>query len=259
MDLLNGNPVDTGSLKALALTNFGHFTSLRVDGGRAKGLSLHLDRLVRDCRTVFDAELDPARVLTYVRHAAEQQSGSFVVRVTVFDPALGVGQPGADARPHVLVTCRPVAPDQPPLRVTTTAYQRDMPEVKHVGLFGQLAVRRAAQRAGFDDVLFTDPATGVVSEGGTWNVGFVDDQDRVVWPEARVLPGVTMRLLQEAHPSVSRPLIPDDVPRMRAAFATNTTVGVRPLSAIGDTPLDAKHPVLTDLRRRYEKIPADRL
>ncbi|MER7394468.1 aminotransferase class IV family protein [Streptomyces sp. NPDC000151] len=259
MDLLDGNPVEADSLKALALTNFGHFTSLRVDDGLVKGLSLHLDRLVRDCRTVFDVELDRARVLSYVRHAAARQEGTFIVRVTVFDPALGMAHPGADARPQVLVTCRPVAHSQPPLRVSTRAYQRDMPEVKHTGLFGQLAVRRAAQRAGYDDVLFTDPKTGVISEGGTWNVGFVDDQERVVWPEARVLPGVTMHLLQEVHASVSRPVTPDDVPQMRAAFAANTSVGVRPLSAIGDVPLDAKHPVLADLRQRYEKIPGDRV
>ncbi|MEU6117497.1 aminotransferase class IV [Streptomyces sp. NPDC047117] len=259
MDFLDGNPVDADSLKALALTNLGHFTSLRVDDGMAKGLSRHLDRLVRDCRTVFDVELDRARVLSFVRHAAAQREGTFIVRVTVFDPALGTAHPGAEARPRVLVTCRPAAHDLPPLRVTTRAYQRDMPEVKHTGLFGQLALRRAVQRAGFDDVLFTDPETGVVSEGGTWNVGFVDDQERVVWPEARVLSGVTMRLLQEVHTSVRRPVTPDDVPRMRAAFATNTSVAVRPLSAIGDVQLDAEHPVLADLRQRYEKIPGDRV
>lgn len=33
---------------------------------------------------------------------------------------------------------------------------------------------------------------GCVSEGSTWNVGFVDQDGTVVWPRADVLPGVTM-------------------------------------------------------------------
>lgn len=33
----------------------GHFTSMRVEHQRVRGPSLHLDRLVRDCRRVFDA------------------------------------------------------------------------------------------------------------------------------------------------------------------------------------------------------------
>ncbi|KIZ16209.1 aminotransferase class IV family protein [Streptomyces natalensis] len=257
MDHLNGAPLSLTDLKALALTNFGHFTSLRVDEGRAKGLSLHLDRLVHDCRTVFDAELDRDRIRSAIRQAASGQTGSCVVRVTVFDPQLGVARPGADARPHLLATCRPVPRSCPPLRVATRAYQRDLPEVKHVGLFGQLAVRRAAQRAGFDDALFTEPGTGAFSEGGTWNVGFIDDHDRVIWPQARVLPGVTMRLLQDVYPSLTRPFTPADLPTLRAAFATNTAIGVRPLSAIDDLPLDPEHPVLAELRRRYEGIPSD--
>ncbi|KPC58559.1 aminotransferase class IV family protein [Streptomyces chattanoogensis] len=259
MDHLNGAPVDIAALKALALTNFGHFTSLRVDAGRVKGLPWHLDRLVRDCRTVFDAELDRDRIRSYIRRAVGEQTGSLIVRVTVFDPQLGVAQPGGDARPQILVTCRPVPASCPPLRVGTVAYQRDMPEVKHVGLFGQLAVRRAAQRAGFDDALFTEPGTGVLSEGGTWNVGFVDYRDRVVWPEARVLPGVTMRLLQQVHTSKTQVLTLGDLPDMRAAFATNTAIGVRPLSAIDDIRLDADHPVLAELRQQYGDIPGERV
>src|SRR4051794_30508228 len=66
---LNGVPVEADELKALALTNYGHFTSMRVDDGRVRGLALHMNRLVRDCRTVFDTELDPDHVLFLVRQA----------------------------------------------------------------------------------------------------------------------------------------------------------------------------------------------
>jgi hypothetical protein len=33
-------------------------------------------------------------------------------------------------------------------------YERDLPEVKHTGLFGAPHARRAAQIAGYDDALF---------------------------------------------------------------------------------------------------------
>ncbi|GAA2383168.1 hypothetical protein GCM10010420_01500 [Streptomyces glaucosporus] len=73
---------------------------MRVEQGRVRGLSLHLDRLVRDCRAVFDTDLDPERVLELVRRATPG-TGPRVVRVTVFDPALDLGRIGADAPPHV--------------------------------------------------------------------------------------------------------------------------------------------------------------
>ena len=46
----------------------------------------------------------------------------------------------------------------------------------------------AAKKAGFDDVLFTDPASTNVSEGSTWNIGFISADGMVVWPDAAVLP-----------------------------------------------------------------------
>lgn len=43
--LLNGEPPAVDDLRALALVNYGHFTSLQVRGGAAQGLDLHLRRL----------------------------------------------------------------------------------------------------------------------------------------------------------------------------------------------------------------------
>ncbi|MGH3852057.1 MAG: aminotransferase class IV [Pseudonocardiaceae bacterium] len=59
------NGADLAQLEALALTNYGHFTSMRVDEQRVRGLSHHLERLSRDCRRVFDAD----QVRHRIRHA----------------------------------------------------------------------------------------------------------------------------------------------------------------------------------------------
>lgn len=227
MTELNGAPASPEALQTLGLVNYAHFTSIRVDNQHVRGLSYHLERLVRDCRLLFNAELDPDRVRAFIRRATQEKAGSFVARVTIFDPGLELGHPGATAEPHVLVTTRPAgALPVAPLRVRSVCYQRELPAVKHAGLLGAIWHRRQVQLVGYDDALLTDGA-GFISEGATWNIAFYDGE-RVIWPQADVLQGVTMRLLSEVHDQmVSQPVNLADVAGMQAAFATNTSIGVR--------------------------------
>ncbi|MGY0021090.1 aminotransferase class IV family protein [Streptomyces sp. cg35] len=258
---LDGRPVTLDELQSLALTNYGHFTSMRMENGTIRGLSLHLDRLVRDCRLVFGVELDREKTLSYIRQAAAGVSGVAGVRVTVFDPAIDMGRPGEAQDPHVLVHLRPAsATPPPPLTAKSFTFTRDNAAVKHIGLYSQLRVRREAQRAGFDDAVFVEP-DGRVSEGSTWNLGFVDQDGTVIWPDAPVLPGTTMLLLQSLGltEQVTAPVRLVDVPGMAAAFATNTTIGVRSVSALDDVEFPQDHSVLDALRDGYARIPGDKL
>jgi branched-subunit amino acid aminotransferase/4-amino-4-deoxychorismate lyase len=258
---LNGSPATPDDLERLALTNYGHFTSMRVDDdGGVRGLSLHIARLVRDCDTVFGVSLDTERVLGYVRHAAHQHTGPFTVRVTVFDPNLTMGNIGDRTEPQILVTTRPAGPvPPPPSTAKTFVFSRDLAAVKHIGLFSQLRLRRAAQLAGFDDAIFVE-ADGRVSEGVTWNLGFVDRDGVVVWPDAPVLPGVTMQLLRDAHgDSATVPVALSDVGDMRAAFATNVSIGVRTIRAIDDVQFAIDDPTLDLLRKVYAELPSEQL
>jgi len=263
MATLDGNPVFADDLLPLALTNFGHFTSMRVDGdGSIRGLTLHMERLVRDCKTVWGADLDATLVREYVRRGLEGQSGSCVVRVTIYDPKVEMGHPADADEPRIMVSVRGAGALPPePLRAMSVPYERDLPEVKHVGLFGALHARGTAQRAGFGDALFVG-RDGLVSEGGTWNVAFIDGSGTVVWPQAPVLPGVTMALLQKHGNGVEHrtaPVTLDQAKRMAAVFATNTSIGVRALSAIDDKELPTEHPVLSALRETYLSIPGETL
>ncbi|MFQ6198262.1 aminotransferase class IV family protein [Streptomyces sp. NPDC000405] len=258
---LNGKPVTLDDLQSLALTNYGHFTTMRMEDGTIRGLSLHLDRLVRDCRIVFGVELDRDRTLHYIRKAAESVTGTAGIRVTVFDPTLDLTRPSAAKDPHILVNLRPAgALTPPPLTAKTFTFTRDNAEVKHVGLHPQLKLRRDAQLAGFDDAVFAEP-DGRVSEGATWNLGFVDQQGTVVWPDAPVLPGTTMLLLQslDAPKQITAPVRPADIPAMAAAFATNASIGVRTVSALDDVRFPQDHPVLAALRDAYAGIPGEGL
>jgi branched-subunit amino acid aminotransferase/4-amino-4-deoxychorismate lyase len=263
---LDGRPVTLPELQALALTGYGHLTSMRVEDGGVRGLGLHLERLVRDCRELFGAELDPGRVRRLVRHALEPVARPVVARVTVFDPALDAGRIGADAEPHVLVTTRS-APDlpAPPVRVGVAAHPRESPAVKHVGTFGALRQRRIAQRAGFDDVLLVDH-DGRLTELATSNVGLIID-DRVVWPAAAVLPGVTVALIERAHagPVTTEPVRLDDLGRAQAAFALNAVVGVRAIAGVhatgagGEHRWDHPHALIGQLQRELAAVPPDPL
>ncbi|MEH1128896.1 aminotransferase class IV family protein [Micromonospora sp. CPCC 206061] len=254
---LDGRSVTAEELAALALYNYGHFTTMRVDGGRVRGLSLHLRRLVSDCRTVFDAELDPVTVRRLVRRACGERST--MVRVTVFAPDLDLARPARPAEPHLLVTTRPVQDHElPPLRLRTARHERDEPGVKHVGLFAAVRQRRIAQRSGFDDVLFVD-RHGNVSEGATWNVGFFDGE-RLVWPAAQHLPGVTMALLRSLGRAEStREVDLASAASMPAAFVTNAAIGVRPVGQIDQTTYLGEAEIVQDLRAAYLAIPGEEL
>ncbi|MFG3258661.1 aminotransferase class IV family protein [Streptomyces sp. NPDC048172] len=258
MATLDGKLMSADDLLPLALTNVGHFTSMRVDAdGGIRGLTLHMERLVRDCEVVWGAGLDTDRVREHVRHALEGRTEPCVVRVTVYDPKAEAGHPAGTGEPHAMVSVRDAGAMPPaPLRAMSVPYERDLPAVKHVGLFGPLRARRAAQLAGFGDALFVG-RDGLVSEGGTWNVGFVDQDGDVVWPRADVLPGITMALLQRhaAHRVTTVTL--DQAKGMAAAFATNTSIGVRPLSGIDDAEFATEHPVLARLQETYLSVPGE--
>ncbi|GGK62845.1 hypothetical protein Sme01_04870 [Sphaerisporangium melleum] len=259
---LNGRPVTAGELGPLALGNYGHFTTMRVEDMGVRGLSLHLDRLLADCRLVHGVELDLDRVRHLVRKAAAAAPSPVIVRVTVFDPEFDLAHPAAKARPEILVTTRPVPGDRPPPSLSVVEYERDMPQVKHSGLFGALLQRRFAQAAGHDDALFVN-GRDQISEGPTWNIGFVRDGG-VVWPGADRLGGVTMRLLDEALTragvrTVTAAVDTGDLAQMDAAFITDAAAGPRPVRAIEGAELSLDDPLLTTIRREYAALPLDPL
>lgn len=255
---LDGAPATLDQIRTLALTNYGHFTSMLVEDDRVRGLSLHMQRLSRDCDHLFGTELDLEQVRDHVRHALAGTAQPTVIRVTIYDPALDLGTIGVEAVPHILITARPAAGvSQGPLRLQALSYSRDIPAIKHVGLFGALQRRREAQRAGFDDALFLN-TDGTISEIATSNIGFVRD-GQVIWPRSEVLAGVTMRLLHQAldEPVKTEAVTLADLPRMQAAFATNAVTGVRPVLSVDNNEWRNDHEMLKELREHYADIPTE--
>jgi branched-subunit amino acid aminotransferase/4-amino-4-deoxychorismate lyase len=254
---LNGRPVSTGELAGLALYGYGHFTTMLVTDLRVRGLDLHMDRLSRDCRTLFGVELDIPRVRELARRSARAHLSPSVVRVTVFDPHMDLGHPSARQLPQILVSTRPAPTDAspPPVRLGTRRFTRDTPQIKSTGLFGAIRQRRAAQLDGYDDALFMG-VDGRVSEGPTWNIGFLDGGG-LVWPQAPCLPGVTTALVSRAAenlgiPVTTRPIASAASTRTAGAFITNAATGVRQVAAI-----DGVHLPQAALVRKFAAAYAD--
>ncbi|HEU5129214.1 MAG TPA: aminotransferase class IV [Glycomyces sp.] len=259
---LNGAPLSESRIQGLALYNYGHFTTFVADRGRVKGLDLHLDRLDRDSEAMHGTGLDRGGVRELIAGAVGRIEGRAVLRVTVFDPDLDLGRPAAVLAPQVLITARAAPSGTPgPVSLGVAEYRRDLPQVKHTGLMRTVALRRRAQRAGFDDVAFCDDRRRL-SEGATWNLAFIDHAGTLVLPDRPCLEGVTLRLLtREAEaagvPCLRRTVTVADARSFPAGMITNAAVGSRPMRAFDGAPLDPEHPVLTALRRRYERIPGE--
>ncbi len=258
---LEGLPVQYDDLKSLALYNYGHFTSMRAERMRVRGLSMHLARLAHDSEQVFGKPIDADHARVIIRQAVQEAPDPVVARVTVFAPDFAMSQPARELKPTILVTTRPAPPvTQAPWRVKSVPYERDLPDVKHVGLFGQLYQRRRAQLEGFDDALFVD-SNSTISEGPTWNVGFISS-GTVIWPESDYLPGTTMRLVQDSLnrldvKSRTVPVPVSAIPNMQSAFATNAAAGVRPISTIDDHDFAMDQVLLAGLTAAYWETPGE--
>lgn len=256
--LVDGEPVSEGDLTYLAMANYGAYTSFRVEGGGVRGLDLHLARLEASALELFGEAVGEARLRALMRTAAEGR-GDCWLRVSLFSPEVWPRTPDWTGRPKVMTG---VFPPPPPLadgvRLQVQTYGREAPHLKHTANFGLIRARRLARAAGFDDALFADE-TGRISEGSLWNIGFVRGGE-VVWPEAPMLTGVTLTLLQrglEARGVSSRvePVRLEDLSRFEGAFICNSATPACPVASIDDRGFDPEAVPLEALKAIWESQP----
>ncbi|MBD9468380.1 aminotransferase class IV family protein [Pseudoxanthomonas sp. PXM01] len=256
---LNGSPASADDLRALALTNYGHFTSMQVRHGAVQGRALHVQRLQEATLALFGTQLDGDGALQLAARAlagAGMRDAS--VRITVFSTQFDYRDPSRSVTPDVLVTLSPASsPDKPALRVKSYPFVRPLPQYKHVGTFPLFHYRRQALADGYDDALFVDPA-GQVVEGSIWNLGLWDGQS-VVWPEGPALRGTAERLLQAG---LDRAGIPQraarvgvpDLGAFRAGFACNAS-GLQPVVGVDAVAWGADIALMARLNAALDGVP----
>jgi 4-amino-4-deoxychorismate lyase len=255
---LNGRAPEPAELHRIAVAPYGHFTRMQVRGGRVRGMALHLARLDDGNEAFFgrrgDVE-DELRLRGLIRHALGG----------VRDASVRVAYvPSDTGRPDVLVSVGDPGDDSPgpPLRVRSEVYQREWPEQKHASTMGLRYAQRRAQAAGYDDALFLGPDE-LVREGSMWNVAFWDGE-QVVWPQAPVLKGVTMVLLQVAMtmagtPWSIRPVRRGELPDLLAAAAVNSRCAAQPIAGIDEIGY-GEHGALTEvLSAAWATVPWDEI
>ncbi|RZJ02390.1 MAG: class IV aminotransferase [Brevundimonas sp.] len=234
---IDGEPASPRDLAHQALVNYGAYTSFRVEAGGVRGLDLHLARLERAAVELFGEAVGEVELRAAMRQALDARQEAWL-RVSLFAPEISHREVEWRGRPRVMVgVFDPPAPLASGVRVQPQTHQRQSPHLKHVATFDLVQARRAARAEGFDDALFVD-GEGRISEGTLWNIGFVAG-DRVTWPEAPMLEGVTQALLDQnlagvGLTSVIEPVRLTDLARFEAAFLCNSATPASAVTAIGD-------------------------
>lgn len=252
---IDGRAATVAELHSRAVVNFGHFTSMQVRAGRVRGLQRHLTRLDRATFELFHGPLDGDHVRELVRHALDTHgTADASVRIDVFERV--------PAGVSVMTTVRPPAevPDHP-LRLLSVPYLRPVAHIKHAGTFGQIYHGRLAERDSYDDALLTGPG-GLVAETTVANIGFFDGSE-VVWPQAPILHGITMQLVESRLPAAGVPCRTEavrlaDVPSFATTFVANSA-GVSAVDHLDGADLPVDKEFLRLLTQTYDSVPWEQI
>ncbi|MFI7451882.1 aminotransferase class IV [Nonomuraea sp. NPDC049714] len=245
--VIDGRIAD-GAEVALALkARYGHFTAMQLRGGRVRGLGRHLDRLGSATRELFGQELDRDLVVDSIRALEVVDAG---VRVYVCE---------ADGLRVLVGSGEPVRLAATPKGLRSVRYQRFLPHIKHTGGFPQAYLRAQVRAEGFDEALLTGD-DGVISEGAITNLGCFDGE-RVIWPDAPMLRGITMQLMEAelgraGVPCEHRVLRTGDLPAFGAVFLTNSW-GVMAVDRVDDVALKVDEGLMARLTDLYDATPWD--
>ena len=258
--LIDGLPPTEADLTYLALVNYGAYTSFRVEDGGVRGLGHHLGRLDAYAVALFGEPVGHGALRGHIRAALADRRDAWL-RVSLFSPEIWSRTPSARVRPKVMTA---LSPPPPPLatsvRLQVQTYAREEAHIKHTAIFGLIRARRLAREAGYDDALFAD-TDGLISEGSSWNIGFLSG-DTVVWPRAPMLTGVTQMLIDGGlagvgMTSVTRPIRTSDIPTFDGAFLCNSATPACPITAIDGHAFQTSSEVIERLAAAWALSPPE--
>jgi branched-subunit amino acid aminotransferase/4-amino-4-deoxychorismate lyase len=256
--LIDGLPPTADDLTYFATTNYGAYTSFRVEAGGVRGLDLHLARLDASATALFGDTVPEDDLRRFMCAALGDWTDAWL-RVGLFSPDIWARTPDVIVRPRVLTT---VSPPPPPLaqtlRLQPQRHARLLPEHKHTATIEAIHARRTARQAGFDDALYVD-GDDLISEGSLWNIGFLV-RDAVVWPQAPMLAGVAQALIEQglagqAMTSENRPIRIADLSAFDGAFICNSATPACAVTAIGDVAFEVDDARLNRLRAAWASAP----
>ena len=255
---VDGQPATPDDLAAMALVNYGAYTSFRLEEGGVRGLDLHLARLQAEAVELFGQPVGESHLRDLIRTAVKGRDAGWL-RISLFAREISPRTSDWTGRPSVMVA---VSPPLPPLsggvRLQVQTYAREAAHLKHVATFGLIRARRVARAAGFDDAVFID-AEGHVSEGSLWNIGFLQGSE-VIWPEALMLAGIAQQLVDRglAGVQLTGRTIPVRLEHLAAsdgAFICNSATPACAVTAIGDHAFETVPALVDRLRAAWASNP----
>jgi branched-subunit amino acid aminotransferase/4-amino-4-deoxychorismate lyase len=258
---LDGVEVD-GVPAEFALYPFGVFTTFVLVAGRVLGWDAHVTRLAHDAKALWGHDLDRERLASAVRSHSALVDGPRSVRVTLYPEALTIAAPARARGCRMLVSSGPAHFPVEPERtfgVRSVEYAREHAELKSTALFTQIRLRREAQLAGFDDVLFRWGAE--VREGATWTVlAWLDGE--AITPRDAVLHSITADHLACVAEGMGwrfarRALLLDELTRANLVLAVNVNSPARAISRVDDVDLAVDEDLLEEVARAYAVLPLD--
>ncbi|PZG02795.1 aminotransferase class IV family protein [Micromonospora deserti] len=259
---LNGKPATAKDLAPLAFAGYAHFTAMQVRDRAVRGLDLHLERLRRASEVLFGQHLPNSRVREYLRAAID--AGGPDASLTCFVTS----RPGEfmatspDLSLDVLIKLTdPAQPPAGPMALNIVHHQRHLAGVKHVGEVTKTLCLRQAQARGFDDAAFEN-SEGRLSEATIWNLAFWDGE-QVIWPQADILPGVTMQIVTRqlqnlGVPQQTREIRRADLSEDMAGVIMNSWTPAISVSRLGDRQLANGANFAQLLHEAYQTEPSAR-
>ncbi len=217
------DPADAGFLFGDGL-----FETLRVDGGRPRDLSAHLDRLLAGLErlgiAIPESRCDLGRAVAEVAKEAPRPLAR--LRLTV--------SRGTAAGPTRLITASPYDPPGGPVAVVLLPDSRIDSRSPLAGLkslcyqTNRVALREAEARGAFEALLLNEH--GRLAEGSRSNVALILPDGIFTPPESEgCLPGTVRRRLLERGAIRERPLAPEDLAAAEGLMLMNSLIGVLPV------------------------------
>ena len=227
----------------------GLFETLLAADGDLPHLAAHLDRMAAGC-AVLDLPFDRAEAERRVL-AATPGEGRLAVRLTL---TAGSGGRGLDrpevALPRLFAKAAPSAPVVAPATamIATTRRNEGSPasRLKTLSYLDNVLARAEASAAGADEAVMLNNR-GELACAAAANLFWIED-GRLFTPrlDCGVLAGITRARLMALAAVEEVAVGPEGLERAEAVFLTNSLIGVRAVSRLGER-MFAPHPLVERL------------
>lgn len=235
----------------------GLFETLRVDGGRAREVDAHLDRLLSGLRRLRIEIPEEPGALEQAVHAVAHAAPRPVARLRITVTA------GTGGRPTRLITATPYEPPAEDLYRTGVPvlllpqYRIDsggpLAGLKSLSYQANRLALQHAERLGAWEALLVNEH-GRLVEGSRSNVVLVFPDGVFTPPRGDgCLPGTVRRRLLEHGAIAEWPLAPEDLATASEVLLLNSLIGVLPVSQINGRAVPVG-PAAARLRAKVEEI-----